>query len=154
MLVCMHLFYSPYMSIHLHSQLWMSFRFAIKSPPPDANKSISIVFLNHINNYEWSEKSRLTSLAYCQHSLKNTNNKWCEARDVNGQLLVWSMCRCLELVKVELMQCLVTIWMHSWPFSWRLWWLTTHPHLLVWATSERWVPASVPTTGSHWLNQL
>jgi hypothetical protein len=29
-----------------------------------------------------------------------------------------------------------------------------HPHLLVWATSERFLPALVTSSGSHWLNQL
>jgi hypothetical protein len=32
--------------------------------------------------------------------------------------------------------------------------LIAHPHLLVWVTSERWVPAVLATSGSHWLNQL
>ena len=32
--------------------------------------------------------------------------------------------------------------------------IIAHPHILVWATSERWVPTLVATSGSHWLKQL
>ena len=29
-----------------------------------------------------------------------------------------------------------------------------HPHLLVWATDEQFLPTLVTSSGSHWLNQV